>query len=974
MDPLQWLLARPLWVGASLLLWMPALAALGRTQAIPALASSWVWPASGLALAYLWVYGRQYWPFVMAGIGLSLVNATLPHPALYLLNPALGALAPWVAVRMMGTLADQHRRSLSQILWGLLLWGILMSTLIRSGLNGVMLELLGLAPDQLWTHRLPAWGASSALGILLVAVPLMTWLLRLDGVRRGPWPWAVAVLAWVLSLEALRLLFDPRWQWPGLLLVPLLAQAAFSLRFGGRWGSLLVLGVAGLIGLLSARNLPLAEMLPLAATQWAFVVALALLNLGIMVVQSQWGARQSLLEQALHGGGIVAWSWNRASGNYWVSANWTDVTGQQPAPKSLDALLAMVHVDDRDRLRSLQQLRLSSDAGAQVCEFRLASPAEPPTWLRETGEVVLRDAQGTAIALSGMLQDVTQSRLARERLQLSEQRYRTLSSVAPVGIFMTDAAGVCIYVNQHYARLLKTTPERCLGLGWTVHLQPETRDATLAAWFETVAKGAHFHGESLLRCGDGSEIWTVGQAQPELSPEGKVLGYVGSLTDISEQKAQQDLIWVQAHMDALTGLPNRRLFMDRLSQELLVAERQGQELALLYIDLDQFKEVNDTLGHAVGDRLLVAAAQRIRDKVRASDTTARLGGDEFTVILSHLASPHHADGIAQKLVEALRAPFDIEGEVVYVSASIGITLFPEDGDTVLDLMKHADQAMYRAKAEGRNRFCYFTPGMQAEAQLNLALTQDLRCALAAQQLSLHYQPIVDLGNGRIVKLEALLRWQHPQRGAVSPVAFIPLAEESGLIHEIGDWVFAQAAEMALRLQQRLGHLLPINVNKSPRQFLAGDTELRWPALLKDLALPADAVCIEITEGLLLDERPDVIRRLRQLAEAGIPLALDDFGTGYSAMAYLKKFPIQQLKIDRSFVHGMVDSKADLAIVEAIVVMAHKLGLLVVAEGVETEHQRELLVAAGCDLAQGWLFGRPMPAEALMARVTELQPG
>ncbi len=941
---------------------------LGRTQAIPGLASAWVWPPSGLALAYLWIFGRQYWPFVMAGIGLSLVSVTLPHPALYLFNAALGTLAPWVAVRQMGTLADQHRRSLAQTLWGLLLWGIVGTTLIRSVLNGVVLDVFGFAPSNLWTHRIPAWGASSALGILLFAVPLMAWLLRLDGVRRRSRFETLGFMVIVLLLEASRLLFDPLGHWPAVLLAVLLAQAAFSWRFGGQWGSVLVLGVALLIGGLAPRSLPLEQMLPLAVTQWAYVVSLGLLNLGVMVVQSQWGARHNLLEQALHGSGIVAWSWNRASGAYWVSPNWSKVTGQDSSPRTLDELLALVHADDQARLRELQQLRLSATGAPLVSEFRLAQPAEPSRWMRETGEVVLRDARGTPLQLSGMLQDVTQSRLAREQLQLSERRYRTLSAVAPVGIFMSDPHGRCLYVNEQYTSMLRTMPERCLGWGWTAHLLPDDRDAGLAAWIATVKSGVVFRGEARMLRGDGTEIWVVGQAQPELDADGKVLGYVGSLTDITEQKAQQELIWVQAHMDTLTDLPNRRLFMDRLSQELLLAARQSQGLALFYIDLDHFKEVNDTLGHAIGDQLLVAAAKRIRDSVRASDTTARLGGDEFTVILSGLTSPHHAEGTAQKLVESLRVPFELEGDAVYVSASIGITLFPDDGSTVLDLMKHADQAMYRAKAEGRNRFCYFTPGMQAEAQLNLALTQDLRGALAAQQLSLHYQPIVELASRRIVKLEALLRWQHPQRGAVSPALFIPLAEESGLIHDIGDWVFEQAAQMALRLRQSRGQLLPINVNKSPRQFLAGDTEKRWPELLQKLGLPPEAVCIEITEGLLLDERSDVVRRMRQLAAAGLPLALDDFGTGYSAMGYLKRFPIQQLKIDRSFVHGMADNAADLAIVEAIVLMAHKLGLLVVAEGVETERQRDLLLAAGCDLAQGWLFGRPMPAYALLALI------
>jgi diguanylate cyclase (GGDEF)-like protein/PAS domain S-box-containing protein len=963
---IQLLLRKPLWAGAALLVLLPALGALGRTQSIPALHSAWVWPPSGLALAYLWVYGRQYWPFVTAGMGVSLLNATLAHPLLYLFNAGLATIAPWVAIWGMGTLADQHRRTLAQTLWGLLAWGILVGTVVRSGINGLMLSLLAGTPPDLWSLRLPAWGASSALGVLLLTVPVVGWLLRRGQAKSYSGWQAIGFLVVVTGMESLRLWADPQLRWPAYLLVGLVVQAVYSWRYGGTWGSVLVIAVACAIGVQGPRDLPAEPMLRLAILQWTYVSSLGLLNLAVMVVQAQWGARLDLTEQALRGGGIVAWSLNLASGNYWLSANWSQVTGIQRVPASMEDWMLMVREEDREQLREVRAARLQRRDDQQTsCEFRLVGPDGQIRWLRETGEVVLRGAQHDPIKLSGMLQDVTQSREARDRLQVSEERYRMLSNVVPVGIFQASLDGRCGYVNEQYAAMLQTTPERCLGWGWADHLIAQDRESSLAEWVRIAAQGKVFRGEAKMQRSDGTEIWVVGQLQPERDADGKVIGYVGSLTDITEQKAQQGLIWEQAHMDALTGLPNRRLFMDRLEQELRQSVRQDTGLALIYIDLDKFKEVNDTLGHAVGDRLLVAAANRIQECIRASDTTARLGGDEFTVILSALASPRHVDAVAQKLVEALRAPFQLDGDTVFVSGSIGITLFPEDGRTVLDLMKHADQAMYRAKAEGRDRFCYFTPAMQDQARLNLALTQDLRVAVASGQLTLEYQPIVELATGRMVKAEALVRWKHPQRGFVSPALFIPLAEESGLIHEIGDWVFDQSARLALHLREELGELVPINVNKSPRQFMAGDTDVRWPALLQSLQLPPEALCIEITEGLLIDERPDVSRRIRDLSAAGFSFALDDFGTGYSAMGYLKRFPIQQLKIDRSFVQGIANSGADLAIVEAIVLMAHKLGLRVVAEGVETEQQRALLFAAGCDLAQGWLFGKAMAPDDLL---------
>ncbi len=440
------------------------------------------------------------------------------------------------------------------------------------------------------------------------------------------------------------------------------------------------------------------------------------------------------------------------------------------------------------------------------------------------------------------------------------------------------------------------------------------------------------------------------------------------IRDITRKKESDDLIWKQANFDTLTGLPNRHMFHDRLVQEIKKADRAERKIALLFIDLDKFKEVNDTLGHNMGDILLVEAARRIGDCVRETDTVARLGGDEFTVILAELDDSSNVERVAENILRKLAEPFHLGDEVAYVSASIGITLYPVDATEIEDMLKNADQAMYTAKDKGRNRFSYFTQSMQQTAQTRLRLINDLRSALAGNQFMVYFQPIVDMATGRINKAEALIRWQHPKLGLISPAQFIPLAEETGLIVEIGNWVFKESARQ-LKLWRALYNAeLQVSVNVSPVQFCddANYPSKVWFIYLQKLELSAQSLVIEITEGLLLNAESGVTDRLLGFRDTGIQVAIDDFGTGYSSLSYLKKFDIDYLKIDQSFVRDLATDPNDLALSEAIIVMAHKLGLKVIAEGVETEEQRKLLADAGCDYAQGYLFSRPVPAEEFEA--------
>ena len=497
---------------------------------------------------------------------------------------------------------------------------------------------------------------------------------------------------------------------------------------------------------------------------------------------------------------------------------------------------------------------------------------------------------------------------------------------------------------------------------WMRRIHPGDLPKTRAA-LEACLRGESptYNAEYRMRCKDNKWKWILARAIVVARGErNQPLRMSGTVTDISDERESQEVIWLHANFDVLTGLPNRRLFRDRLDHETHGAHRNGGRFALLFIDLDHFKEANDLLGHDVGDQLLGQAARRIMQCVRASDTVARLGGDEFTAILTQLEEPSDAETIARKINDALAEPFMLGNEVVHLSASIGITLYPTDGRTPEELIRNADQAMYVAKNGGRNQFNYFTPAMQHQAQDRLRLIADLRGALADNQLEVFYQPVVELPSCRVVKAEALLRWHHPRHGLLEPAAFIPFAEESGLIVEIGDWVFRQAARCSQRWRGIAGNAFQISVNRSPTQFMSRADGTDWPRYLDQLGIDGNSVSVEITEAVLLNASSRVERQLMQYRDAGIQVAIDDFGTGYSSLAYLKKFEIDYLKIDQSFIHDMAHDEGDRAIVRSVTAMAHELGLQVVAEGIETAQQHALLVAAGCDFGQGFHYARPLP--------------
>jgi diguanylate cyclase (GGDEF)-like protein/PAS domain S-box-containing protein len=570
--------------------------------------------------------------------------------------------------------------------------------------------------------------------------------------------------------------------------------------------------------------------------------------------------------------------------------------------------------------------------------------------------------------------DITERKRIEEELRLSSLILENSSE----GMLVTDENNIIIAVNPAFTTITGYSFEEVEGKDPNILNSGRHDEAFYKAMWDEIERNGHWHGEVWDKHKDGSvhaKLLTINTIRKEGD---KVHRYVALFSDITEKKLSEEIIWKQANFDSLTGLPNRDMFHDRLVQEKKKSDRTGLSMALLLIDLDQFKEVNDTMGHSMGDSLLQQAADRISECVRKSDTVARLGGDEFTVVLSGVDNNSRVEDIAQKIIKKMEEPFKLNLENLFITASIGISLYPNDTNDIDTLISNADQAMYVAKNKGRNRFCYFAPEYQQDAQNRLRLVRDLRGALTANQFRVYFQPIIDLRSREIHKAEALLRWQHPERGLIEPTEFISVAEETGLIVEIGDWVLSESALYIKRWndkyaqnfqtdfqQSGAGHPEhQISINVSPIQFKTDNLAFagHWLQALQKYGQSAKGIVIEITEKLLLNAEDNVLKKLLKLRDTGVQVAIDDFGTGYSSLAYLKKFDIDYLKIDQSFVRHLETEHNDRTITEAIIVMAHKLGMKVIAEGVETEVQRDFLIAAECDYAQGFLFSKPVPPD------------
>ena len=579
----------------------------------------------------------------------------------------------------------------------------------------------------------------------------------------------------------------------------------------------------------------------------------------------------------------------------------------------------------------------------------------------------IRGDDGKITHYVGVKEDVTDRKLAEEQLRMNATVFDTTAE----GIMVTDPTGRIKTVNAAFTKITGFEPEDVIGRTPKVLSSGRHDEKFYDDMWKALTQYGNWTGEIWNRRKDGTVFPEWLSIAAIRNDKGEINEYVAIFSDITQRKQNEEQILYQANYDLLTGLPNRTLLMDRLVQTILGARRENWSFALMFVDLDRFKIVNDSFGHVTGDELLQSVAERLRQSVRDVDTVARFGGDEFVVLVHGINVADDAMIVANKIIRTLSKPFELANRVVNIGASVGITLFPydvADPENIMDvanaLLSNADMAMYQAKSAGRSRYRFFQNSMQEQIKEHLALEQDLRRALENDELFLQYQPIHEAYEGEIVAVEALVRWRHPDRGLIMPGEFIGLAEETGLIGPIGEWVFRTACQQVSDWRRDEVLYTGLTLNLSTRQRGLGFNAEKLAQILEDTELPPDSLTLEITENLLLEESTEAISWLNSFKEYGVKLSIDDFGTGYSSLGYLKRFPVDTLKIDRSFVTGLPDDTGDASLVTAIAAMADSLGIDIVAEGVETEAQWLYLKDIGCDHMQGYYFSKPVSPEQI----------
>lgn len=625
----------------------------------------------------------------------------------------------------------------------------------------------------------------------------------------------------------------------------------------------------------------------------------------------------------------------------------------------------LTYTEDRTWVRELIENAAKLSQHFEI-EYRITHANGEIRWVHESG-LPLFNRDHELVALEGFIQDITARKRSEQLAHEAEMRYRSIFENAIEGIYQTTANGQYLDFNPALARIygyesIQDLKDSISNIQYQLYVDPHKRTEYVAL-MKTQGKVQNFEAQVYQKNGD--IIWITENAREVRDQDGVLLFYEGTVEDISERKDYEQQIEYQATHDSLTGLPNRTVLADRLQQCMNFADRHGHKVAVAFLDLDHFKLINDSMGHHIGDGLLMVMAERLSRCVRESDSVVRLGGDEFVLLLTCLQKIEDITQSIQRILIAVAEPCNVDEQEFVVSCSIGISLYPDDGSDTNTLLRHADSAMYKAKQSGRNTFQLYTQELNQALSERMAIEYRLRHAIENNEFVLHFQPKIELTTGKLCGTEALIRWQPKEGSLVSPLSFIPVAEETGQIEAIGRWVLINACLAASQFKKILGRPLPVAVNVSPRQFRHCDLVSTVAQVIKDTQVEASCLELEITESCLVHDTPAFIKTLRDLKALGLTLAIDDFGTGYSSMAYLKDFPVDRLKIDKAFVGNLEDEPANIAILKAIIALGHSLGLKVVAEGVETAYQQAFLHGIGCDELQGFYFSKPLPLTEIL---------
>ncbi|MCJ9722261.1 EAL domain-containing protein [Agrobacterium sp. SHOUNA12C] len=681
--------------------------------------------------------------------------------------------------------------------------------------------------------------------------------------------------------------------------------------------------------------------------------------------QRELHASQLRSQLAIESAGIGVWEWDAREDAGYYSQRTCEILDVDPKDLSSEgSWLACIHPDDRSRYMLLRKEHLEGSAAFHRAEIRVRQRDGSFRWVEDLGKVVERDVEGRAMRVVGTFLDIHHRKSMEVTLGRQAKEIADLVEHSPDGIIRYDREFCRLYANPAMNRFMGGIDIKSVigeHLIKATHIHPQSYLSTLRHVFEA---GEAAELEAKYISPEGAQCWLHARLTPEIDADGSVATALVCVRDVTENIRQREEIEQLAFSDPLTGLPNRARFNERFAGLLTTAKSAALSFTLLIIDLDNFKDVNDTLGHAAGDELLRNVTGRLSSELRHCDLLARLGGDEFAILLEDIADKQEVAEIATRLLSCVREEFKIGGQDMFVSASFGIACYPTDGTESCDLFARADVALYEAKANGRNNYQFFETTFLEKAESRLELGNALRTACARDEMELLYQPKIDLGTGEIVGAEALLRWHHPTLGHIIPCRFIPIAEENGTIVEIGNWVIRRAAQAAARWNGERDRFLKVAVNLSARQFVRNDLAGQIRAILEETNCRPEWIECEITESLLLEDSPDVQAILEALRGMGISIAIDDFGTGHSALACLSRFGIDVLKIDRSFVSRIGLQHKDTELVRAFVSIASALGMDAVAEGIENVEQAEILREMGCALGQGYYFGKPMSFEAL----------
>jgi diguanylate cyclase (GGDEF)-like protein/PAS domain S-box-containing protein len=681
---------------------------------------------------------------------------------------------------------------------------------------------------------------------------------------------------------------------------------------------------------------------------------------GVKLAEMALRDREQRLSRVIEGSDQGYWDWNIQTNLFQVSPRWETMLGYEPGEMQVspERWVEIVHPEDFPRTMQSVERHLRGETPMHESEIRCKHKSGSWRWILTRGKVVTRDGEGKPLMMSGTHTDIDE----RKAMELSQRDALTVFASSYEGIMVVDASGLITRINPAFTRITGYRDDEVVGKSPRTLASGRHDTRFYREMWDCIESTGFWSGEIWNRRKNGEVFAQILSISRVADNNGKVQNYIGMFSDISQIKAHEEELDRAAHYDPLTGAPNRRLLADRLTQSIARADRSELSLAVCYLDLDGFKAVNDRYGHSAGDKLLLAVTENLKQVLRADDTLARLGGDEFVLLLSDIGSPEECSLILERVLLSVNKPTELEGNTVAVSASIGVSLYPQDHGDADILMRHADQAMYLAKEAGKNRFHLFDPESDRKAQVHRRFVDRMKTALEQKEFRLFYQPQIDLSNGQIVGLEALIRWQHPESGLLSPSEFLPHLPGTTLERPIGVWVMHEALAQ-LRDWKTQGHDIHVSINVSAGHLLSsGFLEDLSLALRKYPEIPPHQLELEVLESTAIDDMALAASVLSQCRAIGVRLALDDFGTGYSSLTYLRKLPFDLLKIDQSFVRDMLKDPEDLGIVEGVIRLAAAFNRSVIAEGVETLEHGAKLLQLGCRLAQGYGIARPMPPE------------